>query len=164
MILVVQQPLATLAVDAVVRAADDALRPVGAVSHDLDLAAGQRGAAQRAVQAPLEVGAAVITGGGDLTAEFVLHVVVQGAERPATRETVRRALASAWHRAEGWQLTRVAAALSGFPLSDEEIALALAETFLDRAGNSGYPAELHVAIDHPEQRAALAPFLGNGAR
>lgn len=164
MIRVVERPLAELAVDAVVRAADDGLGPVGAVSRDLDNAAGERGAVHRRLQAPLEVGAAVITGGGNLPSEFVLHLVVQGADRPATRDTVRRALASAWHRAEGWQLRSVGAALSGLGLAEEDAALALVETFRDRPDSTGFPAELHVSIDRPEHRGLLAPWLGNGAR
>lgn len=164
MIQAVEHALADLAVDAVVRAADETLGAVGPVSRQLDAAAGAAGEAQRRVQAPLEVGAAVITGAGDLAAEFILHVVVQGADRPATRETLRRALASAWHRAEGWQLRSVGAALSGLVLGEEEVALALVETFRDRPDSTGFPAELHVSIDRPEQRALLAPWLGNGAR
>jgi O-acetyl-ADP-ribose deacetylase (regulator of RNase III) len=164
MIRIVERPLSCLPVDAVVRAADDGLGPVGMVSRDLDDAAGERGAAHRRLQAPLEVGAAVITGGGNLAAEFVLHLVVQGADRPASQDSVRRALTSAWHRAEGWQLATVGAALSGLALPDEEAALALVETFRDRPGATGFPAELHVVIDRPEQRGALAPYLGNGAR
>lgn len=164
MIQVVEQPLAGLPVDAVVRAADETLGPVGLVSRQLDAAAGPAGEAQRRVQAPLQVGAAVITGAGDLAAEFILHVVVQDADRPATRETLRRALASAWHRAEGWQLRSVGAALSGLVVGDDDAAHALVESFRDRPDSTGFPAELHVTIDRPEQRQALAPWLGDGAR
>ncbi len=164
MIQVVERALADLAVDAVVRAADETLGPVGSVSVALDAAAGRAGEAQRQVQAPLEVGAAVITGAGDLAAEFILHLVVRGAERPATQQTLRRALASAWHRAEGWQLRSVGAALSGLGLAEEDAALALVETFRDRPDSTGFPAELHVSIDRPEHRGLLAPWLGNGAR
>jgi O-acetyl-ADP-ribose deacetylase (regulator of RNase III) len=160
---VVEHALPALAVDAVVRAADDLLRPVGPVSQAIDREAGAGFADQRRVHAALEAGAAVITGGGDLAAEFVLHIVVQDEERTLSRDTVRRALTSAWHRAEGWQLTTVGAALSGLGLSLEEAALALVETFRDRASSTGYPAELHIVIDHPNQRGAVEPFLRNGA-
>jgi O-acetyl-ADP-ribose deacetylase len=161
---VVEYSLPALAVDAVVRAADDLLRPVGPVSEAIDREAGARLSDQRRIQAPLEVGAAVITGGGDLPAEFVLHVVVQDEERALSRDSVRRALTSAWHRAEGWQLTTVGAALSGLGLSVEDAAVALVETFRDRPGSTGFPAELHIVIDHPEQRGALEPYLQNESR
>ena len=164
MIRVFERALETLAVDAVVRAADDLLRPVGSVSEAIDAEGGTRLTEQRRLQANLEVGSAVITGAGDLVAEFVLHVVIQGEERAASRDTVRRALISAWHRAEVWQLTTVGAALSGLGLPPAEAALALVETFRDRPLATGFPAELHIAIDHPDQRGAVEPFLRNGGR
>ncbi len=167
MIRIVERALAELPVDAVVRSADDQLRPIGATSEALDRAAGDRFADQRRVQSALEVGAAVITGGGELAAEFVIHIVIQGDERAASRDTIRKALTSAWHRAEGWQLTTVGAALTGLggpTLSPEEAAVALIETFRDRPGATGFPAELQIVIDEPGQRGAIEPFLPPGER
>jgi O-acetyl-ADP-ribose deacetylase (regulator of RNase III) len=162
----VERTLADLAVDAVVRAADERLQPVGPASEELDQRAGDRLRQLRQVQAPLDVGAAVITGAGDLAAEFVLHIVVQGAERAATRETVRKALVSAWHRAEGWQLSRVGARLAGLGgpgLSLQDAAVALVETFRDRPRTTGFPAELHIVIDDSEQRQTVEPLLGEAS-
>lgn len=162
MIRVVERGLADLAVDAVVRAADVRLQPVGATSLALDERGGERLHQLRQVQTPLDVGAAVITGAGDLTAEFVLHIVIQADDRAATRDTVRRALTSAWHRAEGWQLGTVAAALTGLggtALTADEAAVALVETFRDRPSATGFPAELHVVVEDPDQRRAMEPFL-----
>ncbi|HXI19579.1 MAG TPA: macro domain-containing protein [Gemmatimonadales bacterium] len=166
MIRLVELPLADLAVDAVVRAADERLEAVGDSSSALDECAGERFLEQRRVQAPLDIGAAVITGAGGLAAEFVLHIVVQGEDRPVTRDTVRKALISAWHRAEGWQLTTVAAPLAGLAgtaLSIEEAALALVETFRDRPSSTGFPAELQVVVRNDDERSAVTAFLGNHA-
>jgi len=162
MIRVVERGLADLAVDAIVRAADARLEPVGPISEALDLRGGASLQQLRRVQAPLEVGAAVITGAGDLHAEFVLHIVIQGDGRTASRDTVRRALVSAWHRAEGWQLGIVAAAVTGLggsALSIEEAAQTLVETFRDRPRSTGFPAELHIVVDDAEQRRAVGPFV-----
>lgn len=167
MIRLVERALAELPVDAVVRSADDHLRPVGGTSLTLDRAAGDRFADQRRVQAALEVGSAVITGGGELAAEFVLHIVIQGEARDASRDTIRKALTSAWHRAEGWQLHTVAAALTGLggtALSIEEAALTLVETFRDRATATGFPSELQIVIDDAGQRGAVEPFLPADSR
>jgi O-acetyl-ADP-ribose deacetylase (regulator of RNase III) len=155
----VEQRLETLTADAVVRAADALLSPLGAASVALDEAAGARFAEQRRVNAPLEVGSAVVTGGGDLAAEFVLHLVLQDEERSATRDILRRALLHAWHRAEGWQLSRVAAAAGGLALPLEEAAALLVETFRDRPGNTGFPAELLIVVDDAEQRGTLGALL-----
>ncbi len=167
MIRLVERALADLPVDAVVRSADEHLRPIGMTSEALDRAAGDRFADQRRTQAALEVGSAVITGGGELAAEFVLHIVIQGQDRAASRDTIRKALTSAWHRAEGWQLTTVAAALTGLggtALSIEEAAITLIETFRDRADATGFPAELQIVIDSAGQRGAIEPFLPGGPR
>ena len=66
--------------------------------------AGERFAAQRRTTTPLEAGAAVVTGGGDLAAPFVLHVVLRDERSPVGRDVVRRALVSAWQRAGDWAL------------------------------------------------------------
>lgn len=162
MIRLTETGLARLAANAVVRAADEHLEPVGSASEALDQAGGERLRALRRVQAPLDVGSAVITGAGDLAAEFVLHIVIQGSEKAASRDTVRRALTSAWHRAEVWQLTHVGAPLAGLGgpgLSAEEAAVALIETFRDRPRATGYPAELSIVIASDLERGAVEPFL-----
>ena len=66
MILVVTGDLARQAVDAVIRPADANLAPVGDAAVGLDVQGGERFAAQRRTSTPLEAGAAVVTGGGDL--------------------------------------------------------------------------------------------------
>lgn len=164
MIRIVEDNLANLAVAAVVRAADEYLAPVGPESVALDARGGDRLVRALTAQAPLEIGSAVITQAGDLAAEFVLHVIVQGEARPASRDSVRKALTSAWHRAEAWQLGAVAASLGGLALPLEESALLLVETFQERAGELAYPADLFVAVATPGERSAIEPFLRNGAR
>jgi len=159
---VVERELAELAVNAVVRAADEHLEPVGPASEALDRQAGDRLRELRRIQAPLDVGSAVITGAGDLAAEFVLHIVILGEGRAISRDTVRRALNSAWHRAEGWQLTTVAAPLHGLGgsvLSAEEAAVALVETFRERPRATGFPAELQIVVRSPAERGAVEPLL-----
>lgn len=162
MIRLTETGLAQLKVNAVVRAADENLEPVGSASEALDREAGESFRQLRRVQAPLDVGSAVITGAGDLAAEFVLHIVIQGQERAASRDTVRRALTSAWHRAEGWELNLVAAPLAGLggaTLSPEEAAVTLVETFRDRPRTTGFPAELHIVVASPAERGAVEPYL-----
>jgi O-acetyl-ADP-ribose deacetylase (regulator of RNase III) len=161
---IVEDDLADLPVAAVVRAADEDLAPVGPQSAALDLRGGDRLIRALTPQAPLEIGSAVITQAGDLAAEFVLHIIVQGEARRASRDTVRKALTSAWHRAEAWQLGAVAASLGGLVLPLEESALLLVETFQDRAGDLVFPSDLYVAVGSSGERSAIEPFLGNGRR
>lgn len=165
MIRVVRRTLAELPVSAVLRPADERLVAAGTSGAELDRRAGPRFDALRQVQTPLEVGAAVITAAGELTAEFVLHVVIQGEEGPATRDALRRALTSAWHRAEGWQLATVAAPATGWsepPLSPRDVALLLAETFRERR-TADFPAELFITVDDEQEQDDIESLLAGPA-
>ncbi|MCU0621546.1 MAG: macro domain-containing protein [Gemmatimonadales bacterium] len=163
MIEVLVDDLAFVTADAVLRPADDGLAPVTPVAAQLDRQAGPRFAALCRVSAPLEAGAAVVTGGGDLTAPFVVHVVLQDASGSAGREVVRRALLSAWQRAASWQLETVATPLVGMGpgrLSLEEAAALLAETF---PGSEPAPRTLRIVVDRESDRETVAAVLRRGA-
>lgn len=161
MIRIVEGDIVNLAVHAVVRPADEHLAPLGSTAARLDTAGGERATLLRRTQAPLEVGSAVITGAGDLPAEFVLHLVIQGEERAASRDTLRRALASAWHRAEAWQLASVAASLEGLggaSLSIDDAARMLVESFRSRGRPAADP-ELQVVVRTADERSAIEPWI-----
>ena len=163
MIRAVQFASATLAVDAIVRAADASLAPLGAASAALDDAAGPRFQTQLQVLAPLEAGAAVITGAGDLAAEFVLHIVLASEERATTPDIVRRALVSAWHRAEGWELTTIGAPLAAVAVADLSLDTAvrlLIDTFQERRPESRFPMELQIIVTGPTEQALVDSLLG----
>jgi O-acetyl-ADP-ribose deacetylase (regulator of RNase III) len=150
--------LAREPVDAVLRPAGAALEPVGADALRLDEIGGPRFADQRRTATPLESGAAVVTGGGGLAAAYVLHVVVADERGPASREKIRRALVSAWQRADDWGLARLAAPLvgaAGGPLTDEEAAALLVETF----PRDGSTRELRLIVD-AAARPAVSAIVG----
>jgi len=160
-ITVVVDDLASLRVDAVLRPAGEALEPVAAAAARLDELAGRGFADQHRVSAPLEAGAAVVTGGGDLVAPFVIHVVIQDSGTPVARATVRRALVSAWQRAGAWGLERIGTPLvgaDGGQLSLEESATLLVETF-PRAGAADGPAELCIVVERQEERDAVEAIV-----
>jgi len=154
--------LAFVEADAVVRPADEALDPASTAAARLDQLAGPGFAAQRRVAHPLEAGAAVVTGAGALTAGLVLHVVVRTREQPVARDTLRRGLASAWHRAVEWGLPRLAAPLLGAgpgQLGAEEAAGLMAETFLAHGGRAGWPTELRIVVEREDERELVAAVL-----
>jgi O-acetyl-ADP-ribose deacetylase (regulator of RNase III) len=156
---VVVGELAREPADAVVRPADAALAPVGPAAARLDEVGGERFAAQRRTATPLEAGAAVVTGGGDLPAGFALHVVVADERGPAGAERIRRALVSAWQRAGDWQLRCLAAPLVGVhggPLTSAEAATLLVETFRDQGDTT---LELVIVVD-PSDREAVEAIVG----
>ena len=166
MIRVVVDDLAFLQVDAVLRPANATLDPVTAATSRLDEQAGQGFTRDRQVQLPLDVGAAVVTGAGELAAQFVVHVVIQSAERNVARDTVRKALVSAWQRASDWRLASIATPLVGAgvgALSLEDAASLLAETFHARGGTAEFPAQLSIVVDREEDRALVEAILNRGA-
>lgn len=156
MIRVVVGELAREPADAVVRPADAGLAPVGPAAARLDEVGGERFAAQRRTTTPLEAGAAVVTGAGDLPAGLALHVVVADERGAAGADRIRRALVSAWQRASDWQLRRLAAPLvgaDGGPLTGPEAARLLVETFRDQADNR---LELVLVVDSSDREAVEA--------
>jgi O-acetyl-ADP-ribose deacetylase (regulator of RNase III) len=159
-ILVVVDDLATTTADAVLRPADESLAPLTPAISRLDEHAGPRFAEQRRLTTPLKAGAAVVTGGGDLKAPYVLHVVIQDPDSRVSRDVVRRALVSAWQRATDWELSIIAAPLVGAgagELGVEEAARLLAETF--PADPTGCPTQLHIVVDGDADRALVEAII-----
>jgi O-acetyl-ADP-ribose deacetylase (regulator of RNase III) len=157
---VIVDDLALTQADAVVRPADESLDPVTPAISRLDELAGPRFAEQRRLTSPLKAGAAVVTGSGDLTAPFVLHVVIRDSDSGVGRDVVRRALVSAWQRATDWELGTIAAPLVGAgagELSLEEAATLLAETF--PAGPGGCPSELHIVVERDTDRELVEAIV-----
>jgi O-acetyl-ADP-ribose deacetylase (regulator of RNase III) len=164
-ITVVVDDLASLRVDAVLRPAGESLEPLAEAASRLDQAGGDRFALQHRVTSPLEAGAAVVTGGGDLLAPFVIHVVIRDSVRPVAQVTVRRALVAAWQQAAAWGLGRVAAppvGADGAGLTLEEAVALLVETF-PRSGPEEHPAELCIVVERQEEREAVEAILRRSA-
>lgn len=160
MILVVVDDLASTEADAILRPADESLGPVSPTISRLDLRAGPRFAEQRRLTTPLQAGAAVVTGSGDLKAPLVLHAVIRGPDAAVSRDIVRRALISAWQRATDWELRTIAAPLVGAgagALTLEDAATLLAETF-PRA-EFGSPSALRIVVEHDSDRELVEAIL-----
>jgi O-acetyl-ADP-ribose deacetylase (regulator of RNase III) len=152
--------LALVKADALIRPADETLGPASPAVKRLDERAGPRFADQRRVSSGLKAGSAVVTGSGDLTAPFVLHVVIRDPEIQTGRDVVRRALVSAWQRATDWELGTIASPLVGAEsggLSLEEAATLLAETF--PVAEQGFPSELTIVVDHDAERVLVEAIL-----
>jgi O-acetyl-ADP-ribose deacetylase (regulator of RNase III) len=158
---VVVDDLAFFHADAVVRPADEMLAPLTPAMSRLDHQAGERFASLRRVSSPLDAGAAVVTGAGELAAPFVLHVVLRDQHSPVDRGTVRRALVAAWQRAADWGLATVAAPLvgagaGGLPI--EESVELLIETFQARTSPS-CPAGLTLVVERDDERELVEAIV-----
>ncbi len=157
MIHVLLDDLAFVRADAVLRPADGSLEPVTPAMRRLDISAGAAFVAQRRVASPLEAGAAVVTGSGDLAAPLVVHVVVQDDRGDAGTDQIRRALMSAWQRAAEWNLAVLAAPLVGAgagQLGIEEAAALLVDTFGARPGGDA-PRELRIVVEREHELDAV---------
>ncbi len=165
MIRVVVDDLAFLKVDAVVRPANHTLDPASSASTRLDQIAGLTFADVRQVAAPLEIGSAVVTTAGELAAPFVLHLVISTDQINADRSSVQRALASAWHRATEWQLSRVAMPLvgSGAGQLTLEDAAELLQNSLRSRPQADYPTEIQLVVDRDADRDLLDEVLRRGS-
>jgi O-acetyl-ADP-ribose deacetylase (regulator of RNase III) len=163
-ITVVVADLASLRVDALLRPAGESLEPLSPAAARLDQVGGLRFAEQHRVSSPLEAGAAVVTGGGDLLAPFVIHAVIRDTSRPVARTTVRRALVSAWQQAQAWGLGRIATPPVGAEgdLTLEEAVTLLVETF-PRPGSGDHPTDLCIVVQRQEEREAVEAILRRSA-
>ncbi len=161
MITVVVDDLAFIEADAVLRPTDAHLAPVTPAVSRLDRLAGERFAEQRRTTTALEAGAAVVTGGGELVAAYVLHVVIRDDRSEPGAELIRRALLSAWQRARDWGLGTVASPLVGTgagQLSVEEAATLLAQTF-PRPGGGEAPTELRIVVEREDERETVEAIV-----
>ena len=85
-------------------------------------------------------------------------MVLQDREQEASRETVRRALRSAWQRAAEWGLSHVAAApLGAGPglLDVDEAAALMAETLAERSS----PLKLTLVVEREREREMIEAVL-----
>jgi len=108
LIRVVQTPLTTVDVDAVVRPVRSDLGAVSSVGRDLERGAGEEVGARLAQTGVVPVGGAIMTPAGRLPCAFLIHAVVMSEEEPQTATTVQRALANALGRAADWGLESLA--------------------------------------------------------
>lgn len=164
MIEVIVDDLAFVRADAVIRPADERLEPVQRAAARLDEQAGPKFSELRKVRNPLVVGAAVVTGGGDLTAPLVVHTVIQSRDTNVSEDTVRRALTSAWQRAAQFHLMSVAMPLVGAgagQLHAEECARLIRDTWNDPARPAEFPAALTIVVERERDREEILPVFAN---
>lgn len=161
MIEVIVDDLALAQADAVLRPTDQTLSALTETISRLDQQAGPRFAEQRRLSSPLKAGSAVVTGSGALSAPFVLHAVIRDDESGVGREVVRRALVSAWQRANDWELKIIASPLVGAgagQLSPEEAAALLVQTFPSN-DSDGFPAVLRIVLEADADRQVVESIL-----
>lgn len=150
MIRITRSDLATLPVDAVLRPVSAEWEPVTPAMRRLEQAAGPELQAHCERVGELPVGSAVITPAGNITARFMVHVIVRSVEEPVSHSGVRRALQNGLRRVQEWGLEQIAMPPLGTGagnLDAEEVARVMVETCYDHAAVADYPASIEIVVE-----------------
>jgi len=128
----------------------------------LERAAGPALAKHTPLNEPLPVGAAVVTGAGELGVELLIHAVIVSDEERASRDSVRRALVSALQRASDFQITELAVAPFGIGagnLDVEESASVMAHVMQQHLAHAAHPRSIVVIVENDVEAAAWQTAL-----
>jgi O-acetyl-ADP-ribose deacetylase (regulator of RNase III) len=120
---VVQADITQLDVDAITNAANTQLLHGGGVAGAIQRAAGPELERESSARAPIELGEAVETTGGDLSARWVIHAATMELGGPTSAEVIERATRSTLRVAEklgckSLALVAFGTGVGGFPLDE----------------------------------------------
>lgn len=144
--------------DAIVRPVNADLGATTPLMRRLELAAGPRLTNHLHVQEPLPVGAAIVSGAGDLTVELMVHAVISSTEEPVSRDSVRRAMISALQRVEAWQIPTVAIppfGLGAGNLDIDQSADVMLTVLASHIKHARFPVDVTVIAETAEEEQAL---------
>ena len=172
---VVGGDIATLAVDAVVNAANDHLWMGGGVAGTLKRSGGAEIEAEAMAQGPIAVGEAVATTAGRLPARWVIHAAVMGQDLATSASIISRATESTLAVADrlgavSLGLPAFGTGVGGFPLDEcARLMVDAVVRYLDGHGRSSirrvvfatYGAEPRAAFERA--LAAAIPVSGADA-
>lgn len=162
MIRTVVDDLAFVDADAVIRPTTSLLEPTSASLKRLEQVGGPSFWSQLSTQQELAVGSAIVTGAGDLAADFVVHAVICSTDQPATVHYVKQALTSALQRAADWQLARIAIPPMGTGAGNldlETAAEAMVSILGPAMGTAIYPREVYLVVENEEDRDVFNNYL-----
>ncbi len=155
MIRVVVADLAEVICEGILRSISSDLAADTPVSRSVELRAGSGVSDRLQAMGPLPVGAAVITPGGDLSAGFLIHMVLQSKEEPVGAGGLRSALVNGLRRAQEWGLESVAIPPLGMGagnLEAEDSASVMVPVLQDHLRKFEYPRDVIIvaASDYEE--------------
>lgn len=152
--------------NAIIRPSTATLGATTPLLRRLELAGGTTLMAQLRVSEPLPVGAAVVTGAGDLPAELLVHAIVMSSTERVTRDGVRRAFRSALERVREWEIASVAVpplGLGAGNLTLEESAALMTDELL-RHRDAEYPRHVVVVAETDDEAETLSLALAPAMR
>ena len=163
MIHAVKGDLASVTADAVVRPATTRLEPMHPALRRLDEAAGPKFVEQCRVRHELPPGAAVVTGAGDLAAEFVVHLILGATPDTVTTDVLRRATEAALWQCTQWQIAILACPVPHLGNLAPETALGVVlDTIRAHMRNADHPATVLVVSANESEYALVSARIGQG--
>jgi O-acetyl-ADP-ribose deacetylase (regulator of RNase III) len=159
-----QEDLAEVAAGAVMRPVAADFSPVTPAMRRLDRAAGAAVEAQCLQIGELPLGSAVITAGGELPVEYLVHVAVRSEDEAVSVSTVQRGILNGLRRIAEWEIEDVAMPLLGTGagnLDAEEAAQILVGVLVDHLERSGFPKRVIVVVENEYERLAVERALAD---
>jgi O-acetyl-ADP-ribose deacetylase (regulator of RNase III) len=158
-----QGEIAELEVDALIVPANESLFMTIPVTRAVKRYSGEAIERDAVDQGPIEAGSAVVTGGGNLAAPYIIHTVAVGHDLQPDADRVRRALHAALEIAARLGLHRLAIAPIGIDrgvFTADEAAGLLAEVLSERStAGDPLPSSLVVATGGPAEAASYHAAL-----
>lgn len=148
--------------EAIVRPVNADLGATTPLLRRLELAAGDSLQKQLRVNEPLPVGAAVVTGAGELSASLMVHAVIASRDEPVSRETVRRAMTSALQRIESWQIRSVGIAPFGLGagnLDVDESADVMLRVLRTHLSHARFPEHVTIVAENDDEARAFSALI-----
>jgi O-acetyl-ADP-ribose deacetylase (regulator of RNase III) len=164
MIRVVLSGPAEVQAEAILRSVSSDLEADTAFSRELEIRAGTDLSARLQAMGELPVGAALITPGGELSAGFLIHVVLQSPEERITSQGLRTALQNGLRRAEEWGLETLAVPPLGTgagKLDADEAASVMVPLISDHLRVSKNPREVIIVVGTSYERDVFDQAVGS---
>jgi O-acetyl-ADP-ribose deacetylase (regulator of RNase III) len=162
---VAKADITTLEVDAIANAANTQLRHGGGVAAAISRAGGPQIDRESKRAAPIGLGDAVATGGGDLPCKWVIHAATMELGGPTSAEIIRKATASTLRVADelgasSLGLVAFGTGVGGFPL-DEAAMIEIEEVNRHLSGGSSLERIVFAVRDERAQLTFQEALAGD---
>ena len=160
---VLDTDITTLEVDAIANAANTQLKHGGGVAGAIARAGGPSIQAESALVAPIGLGEAVETGGGDMPCRWVIHAATMELGGPTSAEIIRDATTATLRKADelgarSLALVAFGTGVAGFPL-DEAARIEFDEVSRDLGAGGSAIERVVFAVRGDEARQAFERAL-----
>jgi O-acetyl-ADP-ribose deacetylase (regulator of RNase III) len=158
---VVTGDLASVAADAVARPATTRLEPLTPALQRLDDAAGPKFVEQCRVRHELPPGAAVVTTGGDLPAEYVVHLILGATADTVTTDSLARAVDAALWQCTQWQISTLACPVpAAGNLASDAAARILLDAVTRHMRSADHPATVLIVAANDSEHDLVSARIG----